>query len=82
MIPAEIDVQQIIDDLHAWGWRNSKIEIACGLSNGYIYKLTMGTRPMRPYQHCARLYNFWHDELEAQKRRELAERRTQVSATT
>lgn len=62
MIPVEIDVQTIVSDLNAWGWRDQKIEIACGFANGYVGKLRAGTRPDRPYQLVARLYNFWEDE--------------------
>jgi hypothetical protein len=62
VIPVEIDVQQIIADLNSWGWVDHKIEMVCGLSNGYVAKVRLGARPMRPYQYCARLYNFWEEE--------------------
>lgn len=63
MIPVEIDVQQIIKDLNEAGWRDQKIEIACGFSGGYVEKLRSGVRPNRPYQLVARLFNFWEEEI-------------------
>lgn len=63
MIPAEIDVQAIIRDLNRVGWKDQKIEIALGLSKGYVAKLKEGPRPNRPYQLAARLFNFWEQEV-------------------
>lgn len=62
MIPVEIDVAAIVKDLNSWGWVDYKIEVACGFSHGYIAKVRQGCRLMRPYQHSARLYNFWEEE--------------------
>ena len=62
MIPIEIDVVQIIDDLVRMGWKPQKIEIALGYSSGYVAKLRGGPRPERPYQMVARLYNLWCEE--------------------
>lgn len=62
MIPVEIDVDQIIKDLNAWGWKDQKIEVACDFSAGYIAKIRNGPRPNRPYQLVARLFNFWEEE--------------------
>ncbi len=59
MIPVEIDVEEIIRNLREVGWVDQKIEIVCGFSGGYVHKLMDGPRPHRPYQHVARLYNFW-----------------------
>lgn len=64
MIPVEIDVHQILIDLNAIGWRDQKIEVACGFSSGYVAKLRGGPRPERPYQMLARLFNFWESEME------------------
>ena len=64
MIPMEIDPQQLLDDLHAAGWRDQKIEIALGFSAGYCCKLRDGARVGRPYQLVARLYNLWWAEQE------------------
>jgi hypothetical protein len=63
MIPVEVDVQAIVDDLNNLGWKNQKIEVACGFANGYILKLRDGPRPNRPYQMVARLFNFWEEEM-------------------
>lgn len=67
MIPAEIDVCAIVDDLNRWGWCDQKIESVCGFSGGYVAKMRAGVRPMRPYQYVARLYNFWEEELAARQ---------------
>lgn len=64
MIPVEIDVDGILRDLNAWGWRDQKIEAVCGFSDGYCAKLRAGPRPKRPYQYLARLHNFWESEGE------------------
>jgi hypothetical protein len=67
VIPVDVDVVAILSDLRRWGWRDQKIEVACGFSSGYVDKLRNGARPMRPYQHVARLYNFWESEESANR---------------
>lgn len=62
LIPADLDVQSILNDLRAWGWRHSKIELACAFGNGYIRKVALSVQPHMGYQHAARLYNLWADE--------------------
>jgi hypothetical protein len=64
MMQVEVDVVQLIADLRTWGWRDQKIEVACGFSAGYVAKLCAGPRPERPYQLVARLHNFWVSEGE------------------
>ena len=59
MIPAMIDVMQVVCDLNAWGWRDSKIEVACGLGQGYIAQIRCGNIKEPGYSKAARLYNFW-----------------------
>ena len=61
-IPVEIDVQQILADLAAAGWVDYKIEVKCGLSQGYIYQVREGKIKKLSYQNAARLYNFWLEE--------------------
>lgn len=80
LVPAEIDVVQIIDDLRSWGWRDQKLEIACGFSPGYVAKLCAGPRPERPYQLAARLHNFW--VLEGLRLGVFAERQTLEQTST
>lgn len=63
-IPANIDVLAILQDLKDWGWRDHKIEIACGLSVGYVDHLRRGDIIQISYQRAARLYNFWLSEKE------------------
>jgi hypothetical protein len=65
MIPAEIDAIQIITDLRARGWNDSKIEVACGFSQGYIAQIRGGGIRLLSYQRAARLYNFWESEMNA-----------------
>lgn len=68
MIPAQIDVLQIVADLKAWGWLDSKIEVACGLGQGYIAQVRGGFIKEPAYGKAARLYNFWEDEQRLQTR--------------
>ena len=60
-IPANIDVIQLIADLNATGWRDYKIEAACGFSRGYIGQLKCGNVVTPNYQYAARLHNLWCD---------------------
>ena len=62
MIPPQIDVLQIVDDLREWGWLNYKIEIAAGLGHGYIAQVRCGNIKEPAYGKAARLYNFWHQQ--------------------
>ncbi len=61
MIPVMIDCETIIADLKADGWLDAKIEIACGLGQGYIAQLRAGHIREPAYTKAARLYNFWLD---------------------
>ena len=76
MFPLEVDVEAIVHELRELGWRDYKIEIACGFSEGYVNKLISGARPNRPYQHVARLANFWIGQ------RDLANRQDAGATTT
>ena len=60
-IPASLDIQQMLADLHANGWKDYKIEMACGFSVGYDAQLRCGNIQQITYQRGARLYNFWLD---------------------
>lgn len=66
MIPL-IDAEQCIADLSGWGWIDYKIEVACGLSSGYISQIRCGkVRSSEMGQGRAkRLYNFWESEAHA-----------------
>ena len=61
MIPADIDHRIILAELNEIGWKDYKIDMACGFSNGYCAQLKKNIRLMT-YQRAARLYNFWEDE--------------------
>lgn len=62
MIPAHIDVAQVVADLNDWGWRDYKIEIYCGLGSGYIAQIRCGNIREPAYSKAARLFNFWQEE--------------------
>lgn len=62
MIPAQIDIEQIVADLRAWGWLDYKIEVACGLGAGYIAQVRCGNIRNPAYSKAARLFNFWEDQ--------------------
>ena len=62
MIPAQVDVLQIVADLNAWGWRDYKIEVACGLGGGYIAQVRCGNIREPAYGKAARLFNFWEEQ--------------------
>ena len=65
MIPPNIDLAQVVADLNAWGWRDYKIEIRCGLGKGYIAQVRCGNIKSPAYDKGARLFNFWFEENEA-----------------
>ena len=79
MIPAQIDVMQIVADLNEWGWRDYKIEVACGLGSGYISQVRCGNIREPAYGKAARLFNFWEEEADSQSA--LLQTRT-ISVTT
>jgi hypothetical protein len=64
LIPAAIDIDQILADLARVGWLDYKIEIACGFSRGYIAQVKRRDDPKMLYPHAARLYNFWSSQME------------------
>jgi hypothetical protein len=66
MIPANIDTVHILRDLNEWGWRDYKIEMACGFSKGYIAQVRCRNVKEMTYARAARLYNFWLAESETQ----------------
>ena len=61
-IPANIDHVAIIADLNRWGMRDAKIELVCGLSQGYVSHVKAGRVQQMIYQRAARLYNLWFEE--------------------
>ena len=78
MIPPQIDVLAIVDDLREWGWLNYKIEVAAGLGHGYIAQVRCGNIREPAYGKAARLYNFWCQQA---KDRESLQVSTESSAT-
>jgi hypothetical protein len=62
MIPANIDYRAIVVELNAWGILDSKIELICGFSQGYVRHMKNGIYFDMTYQRAARLYNFWCEE--------------------
>jgi hypothetical protein len=81
VIPAELDIHGMLDDLGRWGWRDYKIEIACGLSGGYISQIRCGNIRFLAYQKAARLYNFWFSEQEMVASREALQTRLEAVTT-
>lgn len=81
MIPAQIDAMAIVADLNAWGWRDFKIEIACGLSRGYVAQVRCGNVQEMAYSKAARLFNFWESEAEKQASRETLQARLDAVTT-
>lgn len=77
-IPANIDHVALVEELNAWGYRDAKIELICGFSQGYILAIKKGRVGQMIYQRAARLYNFWEEERE----RRTIEPIQQVALTT
>lgn len=69
MMPYDIDVRQILDDLKALGWKDQKLEILLGFSSGYIDKLRNGPRFCKAFQNRARLFALWEEESSAKPQR-------------
>lgn len=61
MIPL-IDALSILRDLRLWGWRDFKIEMACGFSSGYVCHIMDGSIKLLAHERATRLYNFWESE--------------------
>jgi hypothetical protein len=69
MIPAKLDIEQILDDLERWGWLRYKIEVYCGMSAGYVTRLRDGGIQNVSYVYGARLHNLWVSESESAQNR-------------
>jgi hypothetical protein len=61
-IPANIDHLALVCDLGRWGWSDTKIELVCGFSRGYVAHIRAGDVKQMIYQRAARLYNLWWEE--------------------
>jgi len=61
VIPAQVDILQIVADLREWGWLDAKIEIRCGLGSGYVAQVRAGNIREPAYGKAARLFNFWEE---------------------
>lgn len=57
------DYQRILDDLRTEGWKDYKIEIACGFSVGFIAQLRRRHMADMLGQNAVRLHNLWADEM-------------------
>lgn len=64
MIPANIDHVTIVRELNEMGWRDAKIELVCGFSQGYVLHIKAGHVQQMNYQRAARLYNLWFEEVQ------------------
>ena len=65
MIPVKIDVETILAQLSTAGWTDYRIEKACGLPRGWLFKVRKGQIKDPGYSRGARLYNFWAYRFES-----------------
>jgi len=65
MIPETFDPVAVFDELNRLGWRDAKIELACGLAQSTVAQWRRGNRESMGYTAAARLLNF----LEAERRK-------------
>jgi hypothetical protein len=63
-LPPFIDHVQLLRDLQKFGWRDQKLESACGFSGGYVAKLRGDPQQRIGYISAARLWNLWRDEID------------------
>jgi hypothetical protein len=59
LLPPALDMQQMLRDLNEWGWRDYKIEIACGWNKGYVSQVKCGNIGQMFYTRQVALNNFW-----------------------
>lgn len=64
-IPAKLDLEEILRNLNEWGFKDYKIEMACGWGEGYVSHLKAGRIISVRFESGARLFNLWRDELAA-----------------
>jgi len=57
MIPEEINVLAILAELHDLGWKDYKIEMACGYTRGYVAQIRCGNVKAPAYTYTAKLLN-------------------------
>lgn len=57
MIPEEINVLSVLSELHTLGWKDYKIEMACGYTRGYVAQMRCGNVEMPAYEKAAKLLN-------------------------
>lgn len=62
-IPPMLDFDMILGDLKSCGWSDQKLEIACGLGNGYVSLIRKGKIEKISLLYAARLHNLWVSEV-------------------
>jgi hypothetical protein len=62
LLPPALDIHAMLRDLNQWGWRDYKIEIACGWNKGYVSQVKCGNLSEMFYSRAVRLHNFWATE--------------------
>ena len=74
MIPEDFDPLAILNELNRLGFRDYKIEMACGFNHGYVAQIRCGNVKMPAYPNAAKLLNLLERE-EAQGSLETLARR-------
>lgn len=57
MIPEEINILAVLNELHDLGWKDSMVEVECGYTRGYIAQIRCGNMEMPTYPKAAKLLN-------------------------
>jgi hypothetical protein len=61
-IPTQINAVAVLDELNKLGWRDTKIEVACGFSKGYVSQLRSGYVHTPSFPNAALLLNLLEQE--------------------
>lgn len=57
MIPVNVNVVELLDELNRLGWRDYKVEIECGFTKSYIAQIRNGNVVKPGYANVAKLLN-------------------------
>lgn len=57
MIPEEINVLAVLEELRRLGWKDCMIEMECGYTRGYVAQIRFGSVQMPAYPKAAKLLN-------------------------
>jgi len=62
VIPVNVNVIEILDELNRLGWKDYKIEIECGFSKSYVPQIRCGNVVKPAYANVAKLLNLLERE--------------------